>query len=202
MKIAVLGTGNIGGSLGKKWAAAGHRVVFGTRDPGSPKLVALLATIPGAKADNLAGAIASAEVVLFALPSRAVPEAAAAHAKGLDGKILIDATNNFGAPVINKVQTLQASAPQAKIYRAFNSLGWEVFTNAAIAGVVADLFYTGPDGVVRKQVEELIAAVGLRPIWVGDNDLTAVVDAIGQLWVTLVFQRGWNRRLALKAVTE
>lgn len=202
MKIAVLGTGNIGGNLGKKWAAAGHRVVFGTRDPEGPKLVALLATIPGAKADNLAGAITSAEVVLFALPSRAVPQVAVAHANGLDGKILIDATNNFGAPVINQVETLHASAPQARIYRAFNSLGWEVFESPVLAGVVADLFFTGPDGPVRKQVEELIAAVGLRPIWVGDNDLAAVVDALGQLWVTLVSQRGWKRRLALKAVTE
>lgn len=202
MKIAVLGSGNIGGSLGRKWAAAGHRVVFGTRDPASSKLAALLATIPGAKADSLADAIASAEVVLFALPSKAVPEAAAAHALGLDGKILIDATNHFGAPVINHIQTLQTSAPQARIYRAFNSLGWEVFDTAVLAGVVADLFYTGPDGPFRKQVEELISAVGLRPIWVGDNDLAGVVDALGQLWVTLVFQRGWQRRWALKAVTE
>lgn len=202
MKIAVLGTGNIGGSLGKKWAEAGHGVVFGSRHAASPKLAALLAGIPGAKADSLAGAIASAEVVLFALPSKAVPEAVAAHAQGLNGKILIDATNHFGAPVINHVQTLQASAPQARIYRAFNSLGWEVFANPAIAGVVADLFYTGPEGAARKQVEELIGAVGLRPIWVGDNDLAAVVDGLGQLWVTLVIQRGWKRRLALKAVTE
>jgi len=201
MNIAILGSGNIGGSLGSKWAAAGHHVVFGTRDPENSKLAALLATIPGAQADSLAGAIASAEVVLFALPSKAVPEAAAAHAKALDGKILIDATNQFGAPVINHLQTLHASAPQARIYRAFNSLGWEVFADPVVAGVEADLFYTGADGPVRKQIEELIQAVGLRPIWVGDNDLAEVVDALGQLWVTLVVQRGWKRRWALKAVT-
>jgi predicted dinucleotide-binding enzyme len=202
MKIAVLGSGNIGGSLGRKWSEAGHRVVFGTRDPESPKLAALLATIPGAQADSLAGAIASAEVVLFAQPSKAVPETAAAHARGLDGKMLIDATNNFSAPVINQVQTLRAAAPQARIYRAFNTLGWEVFAAPVLAGVAADLFFTGPDGSDRKQVEELIGAVGLRPIWVGDNDLVAVVDAMGQLWVTLVFQRGWKRRLALKAIMD
>jgi len=202
MKIAILGSGNIGGSLGRKWSEAGYPVVFGTRDPESPKLAALLATIPGAMADSLAGAIASAEVVLFAQPSKAVPETASAHAGRLDGKILIDATNNFSAPVINQVQTLRAAAPQARIYRAFNSLGWEVFAAPVLAGVTADLFYTGPDGASRKLVEELIGAVGLGPIWVGDNDLAAVVDAVGQLWITLVLQRGWKRRLALKAITD
>jgi predicted dinucleotide-binding enzyme len=202
MKIAVLGTGNIGGSLGEKWSAAGHDVIYGTRDPSSPKLVALLAATPGAKADNLAGAASSSEVVLFALPAKAVPAAAQALGKELDGKTLIDATNQFAGPVINAIQILQASAPQARIYRAFNSLGWEVFAAPALAGVVADLFYTGPDGPVRMQVEELIHAVGLRPIWVGGNDLAPVVDALGQLWITLVFQRGWKRRLAFKAVTD
>ena len=57
MKIAILGAGNIGGTLGAKWAAAGHAVVFGVRDPDTPKArVALETAGQGARLDSLAEA--------------------------------------------------------------------------------------------------------------------------------------------------
>jgi predicted dinucleotide-binding enzyme len=62
------------------------------------------------------------------------------------------------------------------------------------------MFYTGPDGAQRPTVDRLVAEIGVRPVWVGDNDKAAVVDNLGQLWVTLVFQRGMSRRLALKLI--
>jgi 8-hydroxy-5-deazaflavin:NADPH oxidoreductase len=199
MNITILGAGNIGGAVGKKWAAAGHTITFGVRDANSPKTQAALTSVD-APALPVPEAIARGEVILFSIPWSAVPEVARANAAALDGKILIDATNHFAGPVINNLPALQAAAPNAHIFRAFNSLGWEHFDNPTAGGVQTDHFYTGPDGDVRTIVEKLIGEVGVRPIWVGDNDLIQIVDHMGKLWVTLAFQQGWGRGIALKLV--
>lgn len=202
MKITILGSGNIGGTLGRKWAAAGHAVTFATRDPSSPRLAALTAASKNIRAGSYEAALPAAAVVLVAVPSKALAEVAAAHAAQLDGKILIDATNDFAAPLINGLETLRRAAPRARLFRAFNSLGWEVFADPMVGGVQADMLYSGPDGEDRKAVAGLIEAVGVRPIWVGDNDLVRIVDDQGWLWVSLVMRRGWPRRLAFRALTD
>ena len=69
MKIAILGTGRVGGTLGRKWAQAGHAVVFGTRDAGSEKVLALVAEVGhGAAAAGHREAAATADVILLAVP--------------------------------------------------------------------------------------------------------------------------------------
>ena len=202
MNITILGSGNVGGTLGRKWAAAGHMVTYATRDPGNPKLAALMAGAKNIRADSYEQALPDAEVVLFAIPSGSVADVAAAQAARLDGKILIDATNNYSSPVINNLEALQRAAPKARIFRAFNSLGWEVFEQPHVGGLQADMFYCGPEGAERKVVDGLITAIGVRPIWVGELDMARLVDELGFLWVNLVFRRGWSRHTAFKALTE
>jgi predicted dinucleotide-binding enzyme len=185
--------------LGKKWVQAGHEVVFGVRDAGSEKARAALERAGGqARAVNTAEAIAYGEVVLFSVPWSAVPDMVQANAAALEGKILIDATNNFAGPVINNLGTIQQHAQSARVFRAFNSMGWELFDQPDIDGLQLDLFYTGPEGSAQKTVEGLITDVGLRPLWLGGNDRAALVDNLGALWVTLAFQHGMGRRIALK----
>ena len=69
MDLAIIGTGNVGAALGGKWAAGGHRVVFGTRDPGSAKARDLLDAVGGnAQVATPVEAAAGAEVVVLATP--------------------------------------------------------------------------------------------------------------------------------------
>jgi predicted dinucleotide-binding enzyme len=189
MKIAVIGAGNIGGTIGDKWAAAGHDVVFGLRDPSKRKG----ATSPGE-------ALKGPDVVLLAVPGGAVADFVREHAKDLDGKILIDATNNFGASSMNAWPELTKAVPNAKLYRAFNSLGWNVFANPIVGGEQADLFYAGPEGQSKETVEKLISDTGLRPIWVGGLTHAATVDGVLRLWFTLAGTRG--RRIAFKLISD
>jgi predicted dinucleotide-binding enzyme len=202
MKIAILGAGNIGGTLGGKWLAAGHEIQFGVRDATSQKTLSALEQAKGAKAVRVDESIAFAEVVLFSIPWATVPEVASANADKLEGKIILDATNNFMGPVINNLSALKNAAPNARIYRAFNSLGWEVFAQPILNGQQADMFYSGADGETRAQVHQLIKEIGVNPIWVGDNDRIQIVDDMGALWVTMVFQRGWSRKFAFKTISE
>lgn len=202
MKIAILGAGNIGGTLGKKWLASGREVVFGVRDANSPKTLQTLEAAKGAGVTSIAEAITGADVILFSMPWAAVPEIAAANARGLDGKIILDATNNFAGPVINNLSALEKASPNGKIYRAFNSLGWELFANPIVDGEQTNLFYTGPEGETKIVVEELIAEIGLQPVWVGDNDRITLVDNLGALWVNMVLRQGWLRHTSLKVISE
>jgi predicted dinucleotide-binding enzyme len=203
VKIGIIGAGNIGGTMGKKWAKAGHEIVFGVRDVDSPKVRSLLEEIDGkASAASVGEACIEVEVVLLATPHAAVAEVVRANAPALDGKIIIDATNNFRAPVVNNIGVISRSVPRAIIFRAFNSLGWEVFARPRFEESVADHFYCGPDGEARTLVEGLIAEVGVRPVYVGGLEAAPVVDALGILWVTLVSQRGRDRHLALKLLTD
>ncbi len=202
MKIAILGAGNICGTLGGKWVPAGHDIVFGVRDVNSPKTNSALEQAQGAKATDITTAINESELILFSISWKTVPEIARANAAALHRKLLIDATNNFAGPVINNLNVLREIAPEAKIYRAFNSLGWDVFANPVINNQMVDLFYIGPDGDSRSLIHTLIEQVGLNPIWVGDNDRVHLVDNMGALWVNMVWQRGWKRRSAFKALLE
>jgi 8-hydroxy-5-deazaflavin:NADPH oxidoreductase len=191
MKIAVIGKGNIGGSLGSKWRTAGHDVVYGAREaagegPG------------GAPVLGIGDAITDADVVLLAVPGQVVADVVSEHAAALAGKTVIDAVNRIGAPEFDSRAVIAEAVPQARYVRAFNSLGWENFANP-LPG--ANLFFAA-DPEARAVAEELITAVGLEPAFVGDAAATPAVDALLPLWFALVKQNGGQRRIALRLVRE
>jgi len=185
--IGVIGSGNIGGTIGAAWRRAGHEVTFASRSPDPPRTVAV------------ADAIAGAEVVLLALPGGRVPPLLAEHGAALDGRVVIDATNDVGGERLNHADVYAESAPGARFARAFNTVGFEMFAEPSIGGEVADLFWCGPEDA---GVEQLIADIGLRPVRVGDIDAIDVVDGVTRLWLTLVFREGYPRRLAFRMLAD
>ena len=203
MNIAILGAGNIGRTLGKKWAAAGHAVTFGVRNPADPKYQAVVDHTGGESSlATLAEAAAAGEVIVLAIPGGAVDDFTAAHGETLSGKIILDATNRVGAAELNNFAVVTAAAPDAKLYRAFSTLGWENFETPEFSGQQVDLFYCGDDGDSQAIVEALIAEVGLQPVYVGGREQIGVVDGLTRLWFALAFQQDYGRRLAFKMLTE
>jgi predicted dinucleotide-binding enzyme len=202
MHITIIGSGNIGGTLGRRWAEVGHSVTFGARDPQSPKAqTALAAAGPTAQLAAIADALATSDVVLLALPGAAMADFAAHYGALLNGRIVIDASNQFGHPVINGLAPLRAAAPQATFVRAFNGLGWENFAEPARGGRQVDLFFCA-EAAARNTAEALISGIGLRPIYVGDLDQVALVDNLGALWVRLAFGAGMGRKIAFALLTD
>jgi predicted dinucleotide-binding enzyme len=206
MNIAVLGAGNIGGSLALAWALHGHAVRLGVRDPLKPEVQQLVAQGGHQlSAAPLADAAAWSAVVVLAVPGAAAGPVVVEHAAALDGKLVIDATNNFRAAPSEPVSALPAlaqHATRAQGYRAFNSVGWENLRQPRYGRQRADLFFCGPDGAGRDTVAGLIDAVGMRPIYVGGPEQLPLVDNLGRLWVTLVRGQGFGRRLAFRLLTE
>ena len=121
MRIAVIGDRDIGRTLGAKWATASHQVIYGVRTPEAPD------TAP------IADAVASAEVVVLAVPGAAAKDVLGALGEALAGKVVIDATNDVqGAGKLHALEELTDGAHTA---RAFNTLGWENFADPVLNGV-------------------------------------------------------------------
>src|SRR5258708_37245342 len=106
MKIGIIGSGNVGGSLGSRWAQGGHEVVFGSRDPNGAEMKELIGKSGGtARAAAPAGAARARDVLLLATPWQADKEALETLGD-LRGKILIDATN----PLLPRLEGLEGGA--------------------------------------------------------------------------------------------
>ena len=198
VQIAVIGSGNIGATLAGRWAGAGHRITLGARDPSSPKVQAALGALgPAARVMAPAEAVVDAGAVLVETPGAAVPELAAELGGALAGTIVLDATNDMAGPSLHHVDAWAERAPDALVFRAFNTLGWENFAHPDHHGDVADLLCCGPESG-RDVVEALVVDVGLRPCWIGGSEQADVLDGATRLWFALVMGQQRSRRTAFK----
>jgi predicted dinucleotide-binding enzyme len=207
IRIAVLGAGNIGGTLGRKWNAAGHKVAFGVSNLQGKNAQTLRAELDERVAiGTLADALnTDPQVVVMALPGAVMDSAITTYAAQLDGRIVVDTANRLGgkpgAPV-NSLATFRDHTPRAQVFRAFNSMGWENFANPLYDDVPADLFFCGPDGAPRSIMERLIADVGLRPMYVGGLESIGLVDTVASLWFALAFGQKKGRNTAFKVLSR
>lgn len=190
-RIAVIGAGNIGGTLGEIWQRAGHDVTYGVREPEGRGSAGQTFATPE-------DAIEGGDLVLFAVPAAAMDKMVADLARQLRGKVVIDATNHLGRAKAHSQALLELAADGTPVYRAFNSLGFENFKDPRYGDDVADLFYAGPQGPGRAAVEALIGDVGLRPIYVGNDP--ELVDSVLRLWFALAVHQKLGRGLAFKVL--
>lgn len=140
MKIAVIGYGNVGRTLGLGWAAAGHEVVFGVRDPSKAAVGEFQQHNPEAVVQPLWAAVRKAEVVCLAVPYGAALAFGGA-AGDLGGRVVIDCTNPIGPGLTLAVghdtsggEEIGKSLVGARVVKAFNTTGWENMADSSYAG--------------------------------------------------------------------
>jgi len=194
MRVAVMGTGHIGGIIGRACAGAGHQVVFGSRTPGSDDA----AGDSEATVADIAGALVDADVVVLALPGPAVAAFVQEHAGSIGGTLVVDAANNFGGDGPANSHDAIVAVPGARYARAFNTLGFENLAEPMFGDTNADMFFSAGEAD-RDAVEALIEAVGLRPVYVGDG-AHDVVDGVLRLWFALAVGQKRGRHLAFKVL--
>jgi predicted dinucleotide-binding enzyme len=115
------------------------------------------------------------------------------EAAGTGARVSSIADSLLGADVANARAALP---PTVRYARAFNTLGGENMADPVFDGERADMFFSAPVGD-RATIETVIEGVGLRPIYVGE-DQEAIIDALFQLWIALAMKQGRGRRLALR----
>jgi predicted dinucleotide-binding enzyme len=197
MKIGILGSGSVGGALGKRWAGAGHQVLFSSRRPEGDEMKALLAEAgPNARAGSTQEAAAFGEVVVLAVPSNGV-EALLNELGDLGGRVLIDATNRFDGRSAG--QEVLRLAKNARVVKAFNTIGWEVMENPQFGEANASLFYAGDDAEAKRIVAQLAAEIGFDPIDMGTaQEIPTLEGPLFALWRPLMGQFG--RQFAIRIV--
>jgi 8-hydroxy-5-deazaflavin:NADPH oxidoreductase len=207
MKIAVIGAGSVGGTLGRRWAELGHTVCFGIRNVEDADAKALVGKIKGeARLASVGDAAKDADVVVLATPYAANPAAIAA-AGDLAGKILIDVTNPIG-PNFSLAVGFNSSggeevvklAPRAKVYKAMNQVGFEVMANPAFAAGKPVMFVAGDDADGKKVVLDLVASLGFEAIDAGELKLARLLEPYAMLWTHLMARRNQGRNFAFSVL--
>lgn len=185
--IAMIGTGNVGAALGQRFAEAGHRVIYGSRDPDRAQIRSLVAaTGPNASAATQEAAAQAAEILVLAVPWDVV-EPLTRSLGDLAGRIVIDPTNprRIAADGLrdypfegSNAERIQALVPAAFVVKAFSTLGAETMRDPAIAGGPVSVPIVGDDANAKRVVAELVAAIGLEPVDVGPLRYARVVEGL------------------------
>jgi 8-hydroxy-5-deazaflavin:NADPH oxidoreductase len=198
----VLGAGSVGRALAAGWVRAGHRVLLGSREPASERMVAARTETGAQDALVHRDAARAADVAVIAVPAEQVESLVRETGDALRGRVAIDTTNVLtpGAAVLHHADVVRAAG--ATVFRAFNTVGWEQMAQPVFGAVRCDLVYAGPDGPARGTVERLVGDLGFRPVWLGDGEAAfASADALARLWFQLAFERGWGRRLGFRLLS-
>jgi 8-hydroxy-5-deazaflavin:NADPH oxidoreductase len=203
MKIAVIGTGSVGGTLGRRWAELGHSVCFGVRDIANADAKAQVGRIKGdARLASVGDAARGAEVVVLATPYQA-NSAAIAEAGDLSGKILIDVTNPVGPDLTLAVgfttsdaEEVAKLAPRARVYKAMNQVGFEVMADPSYAAGKPVMFVAGDEAAGKKVVLDLVSALGFEAIDAGELAIARLLEPFAMLWIHLMARRNQGRDFA------
>ena len=208
MNIAIIGAGNVGGTVGIRWARGGHRVIFGVRDPGSEKVRKLLGEAgENASAASTADAVAEASVVVLATPWDATREALAA-AGNLDGKIILDCTNPLNpnlqglalGTTTSGAEQVASWAPGAKVVKGLNTTGSDNMKDPQYGPHRVSMFIAGDDIEAKNSVSGLIESLGFEVIDMGDLFAARYLEPLAMAWIHLAFARGYGRDFAFKII--
>jgi len=204
MNLGIIGSGNVGGTLGTRWAQAGHQVTFATRKPDSKEMQELVAGAgPTARAASVQDA-AKAEVILLATPWPATEEIVRS-AGDLSGKVLIDVTNPLlnldglalGTTTSGGEQVAQWAAG-ARVVKAFNTVGNNIMADPRFGDRLLALLYCGDDAAAKKTVHSLAAELGFDPIDAGPLSQARLLEPMALLWISLALKQGLGREFAFQ----
>jgi len=175
-RIGVIGSGNIGGTIGGLWVKKGHSVFFSSRHPEELKdMIAKLGSL--AKAGTVEEAVAFGDVLFIAVPYGAIPQIGKDYSAKMKGKVMLDACNAVSTrdgAVADEVEqngigvTTQKYFPGVRIVRAFNTMSYMVFAREAnrpdpkLAIPIA-----GDDPQAVQIAAALVRDAGFDPVTVG-----------------------------------
>ncbi len=190
-RIAIIGTGDVGAALGPEFAALGHTIVYGSRDPDRDAVRELVERTGGdASATTQADAVLDADIVVLAVPGMLVEEITLSLGD-LAGKIVIDPTNplvrdgdSLGHGVAtSNAEIIQAAAPDAFVVKAFNTLSWRTMVDPESSGGPVSIPLVGDSADAKARVAELVEGMGLEPIDLGPLAHARWVEGMLIVWI-------------------
>ena len=211
MKVGILGTGDVAKALAAGFLKHGHSVTMGTRSPA--KLADWQKENPNARVGSFSDAASFGEVVVLAVKGTASAEALrAAGAANLAGKPVIDATNPItdDAPPAHGVlsfftsfsesllERLQEEFGEARLVKAFNSVGSPLMVNPQFKGGKPTMFICGNDEQAKKTVSGILDQFGWETADMGRAEAARAIEPLCMLWCIPGFLKNdWNHAFKL-----
>jgi 8-hydroxy-5-deazaflavin:NADPH oxidoreductase len=201
MNIAIIGTGNVGGTLATKWAQKGHRIFLGVNNTTNFKGAELLSN-PNTSVHPVKEAVLQADVILIATPATVAAEVAQSLGD-TTGKIIIDAMNvvmGIGpAGFTNTADAILANTQTKDVVKCFNTTGFNNMLNPVYGNTAIDAFVAG-DSVKGKEVAiQLAKDAGFAECYnVGGNDKFFLMEQFAFFWINLAMMQGLGREIGFK----
>ncbi len=209
--IAVIGTGDVARALGPEFAALGHKIVYGSRDPSQQKVIDLVTrTGHGAAVTTPAEAAGAASIIVLAVPGMVV-QTVTEGLGDLSGKIIIDPTNPLGRDdsgfFIHRVSTsnaeiIQAAAPGASVVKAFNTVNWTTMIDPESTGGPVTIPLVGDSKAAKARVAKLAVGLGFETIDLGPLRHAGYVEGMLILWINNRFVEGESFEYHLRKVPK
>ncbi|OCJ04128.1 NADPH-dependent F420 reductase [Agrobacterium sp. 13-626] len=196
MRVAIIGTGNMGSGFARAFASKGVDLVIGHRDPA--KAAALAAEIgPDVEGGGIAAAVKLADIVLLALPYQAVAPALG-EAGDLGGKILVDISNPITADykelllghTTSAAEEIQKAASGARVVKAFNTIFAGLISPDARAGKTLQTFVAGDDTNATAKVRALAEKLSFEAVDAGPLSNSRFLEPIGEMNIHFGFFLG------------
>ena len=202
MKVGILGAGEVGSNLSKALVTAGHEVMLSSRNPDSQKMQKLIAEIGDkAQVGTVTETVAFGEVVVIAIGWGNGLEQVLTGISDWSGKVLVDATNRFGADFEGSAGERVARLTNVPVLKAFNSIGAEHYLDPLFNGIPASMIICGDDAA-KERALSLVTDTGFEVIDLGGLDQCHLVESLGNIWVNLAFRRGYGRNIAFKIMQK
>jgi NADPH-dependent F420 reductase len=189
--VALIGTGNVGSALGRRFAEQGHSVVYGSRNPAAADVAELVrATGHGATAVAPREAAARSRVIVLAVPWTAAEDIVRSLGN-LAGKIVIDPTNprvmaqdgfaDYPPLPDSNAERIARSAPGAHVVKAFSTLGFETMLDPSVAQSPVTIPLVGDDRASKEVVATLAREIGLEAVDVGPLRHARIIEGLHYL---------------------
>lgn len=198
MRIAIIGAGNVGSTLGRAWQQRGHEITYGVRHPDDSTYSEL-----GAAVTDNATAGADADVVAVCTPWQGT-RAAVTSFGDLSGKVLIDCTNpltpDFTALELGHTtsgaEQIAAWAPGARVCKAMNQIGAPMMDAPTLPSPPV-MFVCGDDAEAKDVAAQLVRELGFETLDAGDLTAARLLEPLALLWIHLALRRGLGTGWAL-----
>ena len=194
--IAIIGTGEVAAALGPEFAAQGHQIIYGSRDPSRESVTNLVQqTGNGASAMTPAESVIDADMVVMAVPGELV-DTITRSLGDLSGKVIIDPTNALGRDDeglftitvdTSNGEIIQAAAPGAYVVKAFNTLNWRTMVDPETSGGPVSIPLVGDNDEAKARVAALVEGMGLEAIDLGPLQFSRHVEGMLILWINSRF---------------
>ena len=201
MKIAVIGTGNVGGTLANIWANSGHQIHLGVRDIHNFKNQDLKNN-PNIKVHSILDAVKLSDVVVISTPAPSTIDVTQALGD-TSGKIIIDTMNivmgRGPAGFSNTSDAILANTQATDIVKCFNTTGANNMKNTVYGDSALDLFMAGNSEKAKQIARQLALDAGFAACYdIGGNDKFELMEQFAWFWINLAMFQGEGREIGFK----